>query len=175
MKNLIVTSILSLSSFFAVSQSAVAATQLPTLANPKIVVVAAPEFAAVQPTVWLEFDFTSCANMTFSSSIRRNGNTVRVGAVLPEFYMDCMGPSIERTYRLQIASDYRNESFVITNSIAPEFRSSLRPDDHRMCTMIAGMLVGPNGECVSFTNGCQLSSMREMGYEFPQNGECSNN
>ena len=175
MKKLMFTAVFSIGSLFAVSQSAAAATQLPTRANPKIVVVAAPEFAAVQPTVWLEFEFTSCAKMTFSPSVRRNGKSTRVGAVLPEFYLDCMGPTIERTYRIQIASDYRNESFVIANSIAPEFRPSLLPDNHRMCTMIAGQLVSPNGECVGFTNGCQLNSMREMGYEFPANGECLNN
>ncbi|MCX6117975.1 MAG: hypothetical protein NT027_10565 [Proteobacteria bacterium] len=174
MKNLIVSGIFSVVSLVAISSTASARPTLPKITNPKIVVVSGPELAAVQPTVWLEFEFASCSKLTFTPSIRRSATAIRVGATLPEDYVDCLGPTLNRTYSVQLNSDFRQESYIIINSVTPEFRSPSRPDDNRMCTMIAGMLVGPSGECVGFTNGCQLHAMRAQGFEFPQNGECSN-
>jgi hypothetical protein len=44
----------------------------------------------------------------------------------------------------------------------------------RVCTMIAGVLYNPStGHCASFTNGCELNRLQDLGYTEPQNGLCA--
>jgi hypothetical protein len=80
---------------------------LPVLISPKVILHPPPELAAVQPTASLVFSFSSCAAREWT--VERQVQTVldgdRVVLRLSDPGFDCLGPTIEREYTVQISSD----------------------------------------------------------------------
>ncbi len=83
------------------------------IANPSIEVVPGPALAAVQPTVWINFAYASCATQRFAIQVETL-DSVKLIKVTHPLQADCFGPTISRRYRLQVASDYRRtDQFVL--------------------------------------------------------------
>ncbi|MEZ4741971.1 MAG: hypothetical protein R3B45_05915 [Bdellovibrionota bacterium] len=63
----------------------------------------------------------------------------------------------------------------IDSNISLTFYSNGSLEPIRICTAVAGMLINPkNGECIVFTNGCQMAEMLEQGYVEPLDNQCQN-
>jgi hypothetical protein len=99
---------------------------LPRISNQKIVVNYGPEFAAVQPTAHINFDFASCRQFNFSVEIIDGDDVNFLKISFPRNQADCRALPIKRTYGLQISSDYMStKPFVVLNPIGsdlPNFR-----------------------------------------------------
>ncbi len=97
---------------------------LPPLVNPKILVIPGPRFATVQPTVWIEFNFRSCAQYSFQTEVIAKDSLMLVKVKVPIDQLDCHGPTIKRVYSYQLAADFTNESYILLNPLRPELRRS---------------------------------------------------
>jgi hypothetical protein len=71
----------------------------------------------VQPTAFLKFKFASCASQRLEAHTQEEGRILLVAIQHLPNQMDCMGPSITRTYSLQITSDYSGQRVVVLNPI----------------------------------------------------------
>ncbi|NRA65049.1 MAG: hypothetical protein HRU19_11245 [Pseudobacteriovorax sp.] len=150
---------------------------LPFLKDAKVEINPGPAFAAVQPTAHLTFKFSSCAAYDFvvekeESQIKLSRTTL-IGITVSPYQRDCFGPEVERDYRVQISSDtFADGDFVLVNPTAVTVKTVEQPP--MFCTAIAGVVINEEtGECVSFTNGCMLSSLQAQGYRFASSDECS--
>lgn len=95
--------------------------RLPGVDSVKLNVWHGPQFAAVQPTATVEFTYASCATMKFDAVTERAENVLFVKLLL-ENQIDCMGPTVKRTYKLQVTSDYfQDRNIVVLNPIRPAF------------------------------------------------------
>ena len=100
--------------------------RLPQIFNHKLVVNYGPQFAAVQPTAFVKFDFASCRKFTFSAEVitevigESNVNFVKI--TYPRNQAECRGMPIKRTYDVQVSSDYSAgaKQFVILNPIGQD-------------------------------------------------------
>ena len=167
---------------------------LPFIKNAEIAVTNAPGFAAVQPTAHIDFSYSSCAAMNFvvekEQGYRSQEKTTFVAVVIAPNSRDCRGPVVSRDYHVQISADtFEDGAYILANPTALKVKTNnpivlppLEPIDLPVplppvgaCTAIAGVVYNPATDtCQGFSNGCHLDSLVRQGYEFPQNGQCSN-
>jgi len=92
---------------------------LPVLGFPKITVVPGPEMAAVQPYTKLNFTYHSCAQRNFdvkTQSVNTFSGRVTYIQVNEILGVDCMGPTIERSYEVQVSSDSMADGqYILSN------------------------------------------------------------
>jgi len=81
-----------------------------------------PQFAAVQPTAHLKFDYPSCRRFNFSVEVIDGGEVNFLKVHYPRSQADCRAMPIKRTYELQVSSDYDlgAKSFVILNPVGQD-------------------------------------------------------
>lgn len=77
---------------------------LPVLTAVEITVNPGPQFAAVQPTGWVKFKYSSCAPRRFKAEVETI-NHVMIVKVTQTDERDCKGKAQVRDYDLQISSD----------------------------------------------------------------------
>lgn len=123
LRNLVMFVIVFVSSLsaFALPVDSQATAGLPAIRVIAVEVDNGPRFAAVQPTAMLKFAFSSCAEMSFVPSIEEENGVLFVSVKFPGLTFDCMGPSIEREYSVQISSDFRN-SVVVLNPVVKLYK-----------------------------------------------------
>lgn len=86
------------------------------LENPVVEVSSSNGLAAVQPGASLKFGFASCGKLPLSAKVSADLNTLTVLVVGPKMMADCPGPVSEKSYDLQISSDFKPGTLVYINN-----------------------------------------------------------
>lgn len=128
MKNLIVLFILLTTSFnsFANEADLEAIEKLPALTEIKLNVNYGPRFAAVQPTVHIEFTHSTCARMKFKVEIVESETVNFLKVDFDGRQRDCRALPRPHNYKLQVSSDYRHgaKKFVLLNPLSQKIERS---------------------------------------------------
>jgi hypothetical protein len=72
-----------------------------------------PHMAAVQPSAFLNFEYSSCREFSFTPKLEENSGILFVAVETDIHTMECMGPRLKRQYKLQISSDFQNRVVVL--------------------------------------------------------------
>ena len=140
------------------------ANNLPAILDVSLKTNPAPKFAAVQPTVDINFSFYSCSSRQFS--VKKIATKDRLFVLIEKkLTADCAGPVSKRNYKLQVASDILRLPVIVLNPIAHDnalLSSIVIPP--RMCTQIAGVLVHKeSGRKAYYSNGCERADLLATG------------
>lgn len=86
--------------------------ELPVLESVRTVVKMPGSMTPVQPLGYVEFNFKSCAEFNFDTEVLNIGRAMIVKVVIPKGALECMGPTTERSYSVQISSDMNPQAVV---------------------------------------------------------------
>lgn len=94
---------------------------LPALQVLSVEVDHGPAMAAVQPSAFLKFAYTSCKAFSFTPRMEEKSGVLFVAVETDIHTMECRGPQMKRQYEVQISSDYRGR-VVILNPVLTELK-----------------------------------------------------
>lgn len=79
-----------------------------------------PRFAAVQPAAFVVVKMATCNERSLEAEVQEQNGILDVLVFDTSHKPVCFGPSVERTYEVQISSDYRGQAVRILNPIQIE-------------------------------------------------------
>lgn len=127
MKNILLMTIMSLSTAIALASEPKSVLDpeyiqyLQPIQVLSVVVDQGPAMAAVQPSAFLKFNYTSCRTFSFTPRMEEQSGILFVAIETDVHTMECYGPQIRRQYEIQISSDYRGR-VVILNPVLTELK-----------------------------------------------------